>query len=81
MTVSEQFKREVIGRRVEVLQAMDYAVRYMNDENSIEPWFMCGVPDGAELEDYEDMASDHETYIDTVKLFAKIVKNYAKEDF
>ena len=42
---------------------------------------MCGVPDGAELEDYEDMASDHETYIDTVKLFAKIVKNYAKEDF
>jgi hypothetical protein len=42
---------------------------------------MCGVPDGAELEDYEDMASDHETYIDTVKLFAKIVKKYANEDF
>ena len=81
MTVSEQFKREVIGRRVEVLQAMDYAIRYMNDESSIEPWFMCGVPDSAELEDYEDMASDHDTYIDTVKLFAKIVKNYAKEDF
>lgn len=81
MTVSEQFKREVIGRRVEVLQAMDYAIRYMNDESSIEPWFLCGVPDGAGLEDYEDMASDHETYIDTVKLFAKIVKNYAKEDF
>ena len=81
MTVSEQFKREVIGRRVEVLRAMDYAIRYMNDESSIEPWFMCGVPDGAELEDYEDMASDHETYIDTVKPFAKIVKNYAKEDF
>ena len=39
MTVSEQFKREVIGRRVEVLQAMDYAIRYMNDEDSIEPWF------------------------------------------
>ena len=54
MTVSEQFKREVIGRRVEVLQAMDYAIRYMNDEDSIEPWFLCGVPDGAELEDYED---------------------------
>ena len=81
MTVSEQFKREVIGRRVEVLQARDYAIRYMNDEDSIEPWFLCGVPDGAELEDYEDMASDHDTYIDTVKLFAKIVKNYAKEDF
>ena len=76
-----QFEREVIGRRVEVLQAMDYAVRYMNDENSIEPWFMCGVPDGAELEDYEEMASDHETYIDTVKLFARIVSKYAKEDF
>lgn len=81
MAYNEQFKREVIGRRVEVLQAMDYAVRYMNDEDSIEPWFMCGVPDGAELEDYEDMASDHETYIDTVKLFARIVAHYAKEDF
>lgn len=76
-----QFQKEVIGRRVEVLQAMDYAVRYMNDEDSMEPWLMCGVPDGAELEDYEDMASDHETYISTVKLFAKIVSKYAKEDF
>lgn len=81
MTVSEQFKNEVIARRVDVLQAMDYAVRYMNDEESIEPWFMLGVPDGAELEDYEDMAKDHDTYIETVALFAKIVKKYAKEDF
>lgn len=81
MATNEQFKREVIGRRVEVLQAMDYAVRYMNDEDGMEPWLMCGVPDGAELEDYEDMANDHETYIATVKLFARIVSKYAKEDF
>lgn len=75
------WKNDVIQSRVAVLKAMDEAIRGMNDEDVMDPWLMCGVPDGAYEEDYEDIASDHETYIDTVKLFAKIVKNYAKEDF
>ena len=69
--MTEQFKREVIGRRVEVLQAMDYAIRYMNDEDAMEPWLMCGVPDGAELEDYEDMA------IGLVSEFTNIISGHA----
>ena len=44
-------------------------------------WLMCGVPDGATEYDYESIAEDHDEYIDIVKLFAKIVKNYADEDF
>jgi hypothetical protein len=53
----------------------------MNDEEALDPWLMCGVPDDAWEEDYVDIASDHENYIEIVRLFAKIVKNYAEEDF
>ena len=81
MTANEKFKREVINTRVAVLKAMDEAIRNMNDENAMEPWLMCGVPDGACEEDYEDIASDHESYIEMVGLFAEIVKDYAEEDF
>jgi hypothetical protein len=81
MTANEKFKREVINTRVAVLKAMDETIRNMNDENAMEPWLMCGVPDGACEEDYEDIASDHESYIEMVGLFAEIVKDYAEEDF
>lgn len=78
---SAQFKNEVINRRVEVLQNMDYAIRFMNDESVMEPWLMEGVPDGADLDDYQSIAEDHDEYIYIVKLFAKLVAKYAKEDF
>lgn len=81
MTANEKFKREVINTRIAVLKAMDEAIRNMNDEDAMEPWLMCGVPDGACEEDYEDIASDHESYIEMVELFARIAKNYAEEDF
>jgi hypothetical protein len=75
------WKNGVIQSRIAVLKAMDETIRNMNDENAMEPWLMCGVPDGACEEDYEDIASDHESYIEMVGLFAKIVKDYAEEDF
>lgn len=81
MTANEKFKREVINTRIAVLKTMDNAIRNMNDEDAMEPWLMCGIPDGACEEDYEDIASDHESYIEMVGLFAEIVKDYAEEDF
>lgn len=81
MTANEKFKREVINTRIAVLKAMDEAIRNMNDEDAMEPWLMCGVPDEACEEDYEDIASDHESYIEMIELFARIAKNYAEEDF
>ena len=79
--MTRDFKRDVINSRIAVLKAMDKAVRNMNDEDSFTPWLMGGVPDGASKEDYEYIAENHEYYIETVKLFEKIVKNYAEEDF
>lgn len=75
------FKEDAINSRVRVLRAMDNAIRNMNDEEALDPWLMCGVPDDACEEDYMDIANDHENYIEIVRLFAKIVKNYAEEDF
>lgn len=75
------FKEDVINSRIAVLKAMDNAIRNMNDEEVLDPWLMDGVPDDAWEEDYVDIASDHEGYIEIVRLFAKIVKNYAEEDF
>lgn len=79
--MTRDFKEDVINSRVRVLRAMDNAIRNMNDEEALDPWLMCGVPDDAWEEDYVDIASDHENYIEIVRLFAKIVKNYAEEDF
>lgn len=75
------WKDSVIQSRIIVLKAMDNAIRNMNDEEALEPWLMGGVPDEACEEDYEDIASDHNSYIEVVELFAKITTNYAKEDF
>lgn len=75
------FEDDVIDSRVAVLKAMDNAIRNMNNEEVLDPWLMCGVPDGAWEEDYVDIANDHDNYAEIVRLFAKIVKNYAKEDF
>jgi hypothetical protein len=79
--VRNEQKNNVIGRRIAVLREMDEVIRYMNDEEAMEPWLMCGVPDEASVEDYEFIAENHEEFIDVVKLFARLVSRYAEEDF
>ena len=49
-----------IDMNIELLKAMDTVVSYLNNEEAIEPWLMCGVPDGADHDDYESIASDDE---------------------
>ena len=79
--VQNEWKNGVIQRRLVVLKEMDNAVRGMNDEYAMDSWLMVGVPDEASEEDYEFIAENHEEYTDVVKLFARIVSKYAKEDF
>ena len=79
--MTRDFKRDVIKSRIAVLKAMDKAVRNMNDEDAFTPWLMGGVPDGADEDDYEFVAGNHEYYVETIKLFERIIESYAKEDF
>ena len=79
--VNKEWKQHIMERRITVLKAMDEAVREMNDEYAMDSWLMVGVPDEASEDDYEFIAENHEEYIDVVKVFARIVAKYAKEDF
>lgn len=79
--VNNEWKNHIMERRIAVLKAMDDAIRGMNDECVMDSWLMVGVPDEASEDDYEFIAENHEEYIDIVKVFARIVKDYAEEDF
>lgn len=78
---NREWKQHVMESRITALKAMDNAVRGMNDEYAMDSWLMVGVPDEASEDDYEFIAENHEEYIDVVKVFARIVAKYAKEDF
>lgn len=79
--VVEAFKKEVIDSRVEVLKAMDNAIRSMNDEEVFDLWLSEGIPDAASEEDYKSIAEVHSDYIYVVNIFRACVKDYAKKDF
>ena len=35
-----------IDRRIKMLEAMKYIASNINDENVLDRWLMCGIPDG-----------------------------------
>ena len=59
--------------RVKNLKLMDIAARHLNDEDLIDMWLSYGVPDGANDEDYQDIADDKESYIDIENTFKKLM--------
>lgn len=60
--------------RLAEVKRMDEDVRNFNDEELIEPWLMCGVPDGACEEDYEWFAEDEDEFQDLVALYNRLVR-------
>lgn len=68
-----------ISMNIELLKAMDTVVSYLNDEEAIEPWLMCGVPDGADHDDYEDIASDDELMDLACATFGRVMRTASKD--
>lgn len=68
-----------IELNVKLLEAMDVVVSYLNDEEAIEPWLMCGVPDGADHDDYEDIASDDELMDLACATFGRVMRATSKD--
>lgn len=67
-------RNELVTIRTQLAKDMDKYIRTrVNDENVFELWLMCGVPDGADEQDFIDIAEDNELWLDTVKTFAKCV--------
>lgn len=80
MTVSEEFRKDVIESRINVLKSMHEAICNMNDENAYLSWIMIAVPDEPSEDDFQFIAEETEEYIGCCKHFAKVVSKYAKYD-
>ena len=63
---------ELIELRANQLKAMDEFVHSVNNEELMEDWLSCGVPDEASEEDYSYIASDEELYRTCVRIFKRI---------
>lgn len=62
----------LIKLRINQLKAMDEFVHSINNEELMEDWLSCGVPDEASKEDYSYIASDEELYKTCVRIFKRI---------
>ena len=62
----------LIELRANQLKAMDEFVHSINNEELMEDWLSCGVPDEASEEDYSYIASDEEFYKTCVRIFKYI---------
>lgn len=61
----------LIQLRVNQLKAMDEFVHSINNEELMEDWLSCGVPDEAS-EDYSYIAADEDLYKTCVRIFKHI---------
>ncbi len=69
--------------RKNIVLAMECLVREVNNEELIEPWLMCGVPDG-EIQQYtqdevDDYFVEDNNFAELMGLFLKIMSR-AKND-
>lgn len=66
-------------KKVALVKRMDKIMRSLNDEDYVCSWLTYGCPDEATQEDYEDIASSAEEFLDLVSFFTKICE-YAMKD-
>lgn len=62
----------LIELRANQLKAMDEFAHSVNNEEMMEDWLSCGVPDEASEEDYSYIAADDELYKTCVRIFKRI---------
>ena len=60
-----------VSYKVDLLKAMDNYVRNVwgDDEETTEIWFSRGVPDGADYDDFEEIATDRLLFNHTLNIF------------
>ena len=69
--------------RIKLIRAMETVVRSLNDENKIDKWLMCGVPDGEITNDTKDedleWLIEDKTFQDIMTCFVRTMKNATKD--
>lgn len=69
--------RTTVSNNVRLLKAMNEVVVLMNDERAYESWILT-VPDGADDDDFGDIAMRDDEMDDVCRLFRAIVGRYGK---
>ena len=68
--------------RKKIVLAMDYLIRSVNNENYIDSWLMCGVPDGDikryEIDEVDDYFIEDKNFSDLMNLFLKTMNKAYK---
>ena len=68
-------KNETIELRKNFLKQFDnYIINVIGDEELIEAWLICGLPDEYTEEDLDFIANDDNEWNDVVNLFSRICK-------
>lgn len=62
-----------LDARISQLRAMHQLMTEANDENIYGTW-ICLMPDGATLEDFQDIALDDASYNECFDLFVKLIQ-------
>lgn len=62
----------LIQLRTNQLKAMDEFVHSINNEELMDDWLSCGVPDEASEEDFSYIAADEDLYKTCVRIFKRI---------
>ena len=72
-TPTETISSWTFDARVTQLRAMHTLMSEANDEYIYGTWIYL-VPDGADIEDFQDIALDDESYNEAFDLFVKLIK-------
>ena len=62
--------------RIKLLKQMNQYIIDLGDEEVWLEWITEGVPDEASKDDYDYIASNEDEWLDTVKIFANLTKEY-----
>ena len=62
--------------RIEILKQMNQYIIDLGDEEVWMTWITLGVPDEPSEDDYDFIAGNEDEWLDTVKIFANLTKEY-----
>lgn len=70
-----------LTERYNLVKSMDTIVKSLNDEGAYYNHWIYIVPDEADDDDFLDIAEDEETFVEAVRCFKGIVREYMKSGF
>ena len=67
--------------RAKIVKCMDYLIASLNNEEAYYGHWLYLVPDGADDEDFDDIAHDEQLYGEVCELFRVIMAAYGSDGF